>query len=177
MNVFVLNSGRCGSATFIKACRHISNFSAGHESLATRLGAERLAYPPRHIEADNRLSWLLGRLDDAYGAGAYYVHQTRALAPTAASFSRRFTLDIGIMPAYQHGILMGAEGAEPLAVAKDYLHTIDSNIRHFLRDKPHQMHFSLETAQADFARFWEWIGAEGDKQAALAEWHVRHNAS
>lgn len=56
MNVFVLNSGRCGSTTFIAACRHITNYSSGHESRATLIGEERLAYPTQHIEADNRLS-------------------------------------------------------------------------------------------------------------------------
>ena len=28
MNVFILNAGRCGSMTFIAACRHITNYEA-----------------------------------------------------------------------------------------------------------------------------------------------------
>ena len=63
MNIFVLNTGRCGSTTFIKACQHIRNYTALHESRANRIAEQRLAYPRDHIEADNRLSWFLGRLD------------------------------------------------------------------------------------------------------------------
>ena len=88
MNVFVLNSGRCGSMTFIRACRHIRNYSAGHESRVQLLGEQRLAYAPDHIEADNRLCWLLGRLDAAYGEHAYYVHLSREPAATAVSSTR-----------------------------------------------------------------------------------------
>lgn len=77
MNVFVLSTGRCGSTTFVKACEHITNFSAAHESRTGLLGAARLDYAGNHIEADNRLSWLLGRLDRTYGNAAFYVHLRR----------------------------------------------------------------------------------------------------
>ncbi len=86
MNVFVLCTGRCGSSTFIEACHHIANYTSAHESRSSLLGAERLAYPAQHIEADNRLSWLLGRLDAAYGDSAFYVHLQRNHPDTAASF-------------------------------------------------------------------------------------------
>jgi len=176
MNVFVLNSGRCGSTTFIEACRHIRNYSAGHETRLRLIGPQRLAYPARHIEADNRLSWLLGRLDQAYGANAFYVHLTRARAPTAASFARR--ADFGIMQAYREGMLLGGEPHQSAeALALDYLDTVAANIECFLRDKPARMDFRLEHAEADFRLFWQAIGAEGDLDAALAEWGVRYNAS
>ncbi|MEW7981972.1 MAG: hypothetical protein G8D58_03810 [gamma proteobacterium symbiont of Phacoides pectinatus] len=176
MNVFVLNSGRCGSTTFIQACRHIDNFSAGHESRIGRIGPQRLAYPPNHIEADNRLSWLLGRLDRTYGDNARYVHLIREPDATARSFHKR--REMGIMRAYREGILLGGEpGQEPLAIAHDYLDTVDSNIRLFLRDKRQCMEFHLENAGADFQRFWSWIGAEGDLAQALAQLEINHNAS
>lgn len=176
MNVFVLNSGRCGSTTFIAACRHIRNFSAGHESRIHCLGEARLAYPARHIEADNRLSWLLGRLERAYGKDAYYVHLTRAPTAVAESFARR--AHFGILKAYHEGILL-REGTpdDPLALAQDYLDTVEANIELFLKDKPRVLRVRLENAKEDFCRFWQWIGAEGDLSAALAEWDVRHNAS
>ncbi len=47
MNVFVLTTGRSGSLTFAEACRHISNYSSGHETRVGLIGAERLAYPGR----------------------------------------------------------------------------------------------------------------------------------
>ncbi len=56
MDVFVLCTGRCGSTTFIKACAHITNYTAAHESRTGLLGSDRLDYPGKHIEADNRLS-------------------------------------------------------------------------------------------------------------------------
>jgi hypothetical protein len=175
VNVFVLNSGRCGSMTFIRACSHIRNYSAGHESRIQLLGEQRLAYPPNHIEADNRLSWVLGRLDAAYGERAYYVHLARDTAATAASFAQRSRF--GIMQAYREGILLhDRPRASDLALAEDYLRTVEANIALFLRGKPHQMSFSLECAKHDFRQFWDWIGAEGDWAAALAEWDTAHNA-
>jgi hypothetical protein len=176
MNVFILNSGRCGSTTFIQACRHISNYSAGHESRIHKIGNERLAYPDNHIEADNRLSWLLGRLNQRYGDRAFYVHLTRGRQATAASFARRS--DFGIMQAYREGYLLGGEtGQTAHDLALDYLDTVETNIALFLRDKTRQMAFRLENAQADFQTFWQQIGAEGDLGRALAEWDTRHNAS
>mgnify|MGYP001467614725 CR=1 FL=1 len=47
----------------------------------------------------------------------------------------------------------------------------------FLKDKTHKIGVALETAEADFPRFWRAIGAEGDLDAALAEFRVPHNAS
>jgi len=75
-NIFVLSTGRCGSTTFYKACSHFSNYTSGHETLSSKLGIQRFAYPAFHIESDNRLSWLLGRLDTEYGNSAFYVHLT-----------------------------------------------------------------------------------------------------
>ncbi|EGV51472.1 hypothetical protein [Candidatus Endoriftia persephone] len=176
MNVFVLNSGRCGSTTFIQACRYIDNFSAAHESRIQLLGPQRLAYPEQHIEADNRLAWFLGRLERAYGTGAFYVHLQRDPAATAASFAKRS--EFGIMQAYREGILLGAQSDQTSqALAEDYLDTIEANIALFLRDKPQQMVFRLENAKADFTEFWDRIGASGELSAALEEWQVQYNAS
>ncbi len=87
MNVFILNTGRCGSYTFHEACSHIKNFTSGHESRSTILGPNRLDYPENHIESDNRLSWLLGRLDKKYGDNAYYVHLLRNEKDLVYSFA------------------------------------------------------------------------------------------
>jgi hypothetical protein len=71
MNVFVLSPGRCGSVTLAYACRHATNFRAGHETNCRLLGGQRFGYPPNFIEIDNRLSWMLGRLERAYGDKAW----------------------------------------------------------------------------------------------------------
>ena len=176
MNIFILNTGRCGSTTFIKACHHISNYTAAHESLAAETGVQRLNYPPRHIEADNRLSWILGRLDNKYSDNAFYVHLSRNKEQTADSFIKRS--DYGIMKAYREGILMG--GHTQLSqnfIAHDYIETVESNIQLFLKDKTHKMNFTLENAAQDFEVFWNKINAEGDFNAALNEWNTSYNAS
>ena len=175
MNVFILNAGRCGSTTFIQACQHISNYTALHESRVTLTGEQRLAYPSNHIEADNRLSWLLGRLDRQYGNDAFYVHLSRETLASANSFIHR--QHFGIMQAYREGILLGGQRQTAHDIALDYLDTVESNIALFLQDKTHKMLFQLETAVADFTHFWQEIGAQGDLQKALAEWSTRYNAS
>jgi hypothetical protein len=176
MNVFVLNTGRCGSSTFIQACRHITNYSAGHETRSTLIGPERLAYPANHIEADNRLSWLLGRLDGTYGSDAFYVHLTREREKVAGSFVRR--ADMGIMRAYREGILMGGhQGVSQRELAMDYIETVEANIVHFLNDKANKIRVRLETAEQDFTAFWNRIGAQGGLAQALQEWRIPYNAS
>lgn len=179
MNVIVLCTGRCGSVTFIKAAKHISNFSAGHESRSHMTGNARFAYPIKHIEADNRLSWLLGRLDEVIGDSAFYVHLQRDLIDTARSFAKRH--DRGIMKAYKTDILMRSEikntNTDVLDYCIDYCNTVNSNIKLFLKDKTHKMDFHLETAERDFANFWEAIDAKGDYPNGLSEWKNNYNAS
>jgi hypothetical protein len=176
MNVFVLTAGRSGSLTFVRACEHITNYSAGHETRSGRLGADRLAYPDRHIEADNRLTWLLGRLDDAFGDRAFYVHLKRDPEAVATSFRRRWNKPV--MRAYRKGILLDLDpDTDPMAVARDYVDTVERNIELFLRGRHGTMIFELEAAARDFPRFWQHIGAEGDLDAAIAEFSVRHHAS
>jgi len=176
MNVFILNSGRCGSTTFIKACQHITNYSAAHESLLSNIGAQRLDYPDNHIEADNRLCWLLGRLDKSYGDNAFYVHLKRKPQDTANSFAKR--IDFGILKAYEQGVLMhDTHQLHACDIASDYIETVNSNIELFLKDKTHKMLISLETVQADFTDFWQRIGAQGNRENALSEWSINYNAS
>lgn len=176
MNIFILNTGRCGSTTFIKACHHISNYTALHESRATLIGKERLNYPINHIEADNRLSWFLGRLDRQYADSAFYIHLSRDLSKTVNSFAQRE--NYGIMQAYREGILLGGEdGQSATDIAHDYIDTVESNIEFFLQNKNNKMSFSLESAKDGFRLFWEMIGAEGELDKALSEWDINYNAS
>lgn len=180
-NVFVLCTGRCGSTTFDRACRHMTNWTAGHETRSHMTGPDRFAYAPRHIEADNRLSWMLGRLDRAYGGDAAYVHLTRDAEEVARSYARR--AGYGIMHAYFHGIVfpapdMVARDTRPLlGHARDMVDTVTANIESFLRDKPHVMRLRLEDIETGFPAFWDWVGAEGRLDLALQEWSIRHNES
>jgi hypothetical protein len=54
--------------------------------------------------------------------------------------------------------------------------TINANIRHFLREKPH-VTIDIETAGDSFPGFWKWIRAEGRLGAALRELNKRYNRS
>lgn len=177
-NIFVLCTGRCGSTTLALACGHFTNFTASHESRTHLTGRERLAFPARHIEIDNRMAWFLGRLDATWGDGAAYVHLTRDPEAVAESFSQR--AGQGILKAYRQEILMGAPKRSPktplIDYCRDYVDTVTRNIALFLKDKTHVMTMRLETLEADFDRLAEWIGAEGDLAAARAQLAVRHNA-
>ncbi len=176
-NIFVLCTGRCGSTTFIEAAKHITNFSAAHESRTHFFGSSKLDYPSHHIEADNRLSWHLGRLDAAYGDRAWYVHLTRNREEVATSMAERRPQGIGRF--YHRVILLGTKKistATRYDACLDFVDTVTANISLFLRDKTHVLPVALETGKADFDRFWDWIGAKGNRAAALAEWDVKHNA-
>jgi hypothetical protein len=176
MNVFVLCTGRCGSHTFIEACKHISNFSAGHETRSRFIGDERLNYGANHIEADNRLAWFLGRLDKKYGDDAFYVHLTRDRQRNAASMSKY--MHMGILEAYTDGILMRSSYRnDPMEFSLDLYDTINMNIETFLKDKSRKMDFALENAKDDFRIFWERVGAQGDLDKALGEWDRTYNKS
>ncbi|WP_404361158.1 hypothetical protein [Methylotuvimicrobium sp. KM1] len=179
MNVFILSTGRCGSVTFIKACKHITNYSCSHESRCTKLGESRVDYPVDHIEADNRLSWFLGRLDEKYGNNALYIHLKRNDLQTARSYAEKERYHGGIMKAYRGmGILLEIpEDTDPMSIAIDYCDTVNSNINLFLKDKTNKMIVNLENIDQDFRVFWELIKAKGDMEAALSEFKVNYNAT
>ena len=180
MNAFVLCTGRCGSKTFFNACKHIKNFSCGHETLRRHIGSDRMAFPNNHIEIDNRLSWFLGKLESAYGNDAVYVHLIRNTEDVATSFAKRWNQ--GIIAAYTAGILQGDPSgfkteSDRIAICRDYCETVNSNIVHFLKGKNRQMTFQLESSKTDFSDFWSMIGANGDFYRALAEFRKRYNST
>src|SRR5262245_47737972 len=191
MNVYVLCTGRCGSETFAKACRHMSNFTAAHESQKPkdpspwpkdpspwRLPYRPLSYPERHIEVDNRLTSFLGALDKEYGKSALYVHLLRNRNEVATSLARRG--EESILFSFAWGVLQYYRAARHLTdtqryeLGVHYWETVNSNIELFLRDKPKKLTMWLHDIKGPFAQFWTGIGAEGDLNAALAEWDIRH---
>lgn len=172
MNVFVLSTGRCGSTTFAKACGYIENYSTAHESQAQVIGFNRLSYPQSHIEVDNRLSWMLGSLDQRYGNDAFYVHLKRDRLSTASSFLKRWDVTYSIIRHYAEGILM-LEKEECLQGGNmdcclDYYDKVNDNIAFFLKDKANKMNIDLETWEDTFPIFWQRIGALGNLDAALS---------
>ena len=183
MNVFILNTGRCGSSAFIKACSHITNYSSAHESKNGLLQKSRFNYPKNHIEADNRLSWQLGKLDEAYGNDAIYVHLKRSTKDTARSFARRYSH--GIIKAFYITLISNnqpkiikrmSKQNEPIDVAIDYCDTVNSNIKFFLKDKKHKILINIENIDKDFMLFWKLIDAKGNINDALDEFNIKHNS-
>ncbi len=183
MNVFILNTGRCGSSAFIKACSHITNYSSAHESKNGLLQKSRFNFPKNHIEADNRLSWQLGKLDEAYGNDAIYVHLKRSTKDTARSFARRYS--DGIIKAFYITLISNnqpkaikrmSKQSEPIDVAIDYCDTVNSNIKFFLKDKKHKMLIKIENIDKDFILFWKLIDAKGNINNALDEFNIKHNS-
>lgn len=179
MNIFVLSTGRCASTTFAEACRHMTNYSAAHESRSTLLGDEHFNFPQNHIEVDNRLSWFLGWIDEIYGDKAYYVHLVRSKDSVAKSFNQRWDWDVSIIRAYAQHILTKrlVDQDERLNICLDLWETMNKNIELFLKDKTNKMVFQLEEYEEHFQTFWKNIKAEGDLNAGLAEWENKHNAS
>jgi len=180
MNVFVLCTGRSGSSGFIEACKHITNFSAAHESLSDKLGLERFQFPDRHIEADNRLAWQLGQLDKTYGKEAFYIHLKRDEKATAKSYMNRFLLPKSIIYAYADGIKKlppeALSSHDRFHVCLDYVQTVNTNIEIFLKDKPSQLVVNLDNITEDFKVFWTKIKADGDLETALSEFDKKHNS-
>ncbi len=187
--------------TFARACEHISNYTADHESRVSAHGAARLDYPDDHIEVDNRLAFFLGPLAERF-PDARYVHLVRDTEATARSFLARWRVNpppprpsgrlarlrwqmqvqhprANLMSAFAHGLLMRGKPwptRRRIEVSRFLVETMNANIRTFLETRPHII-VNLETVDDDFPEFWRWIGAVGDLDAALDEWTVRHNAT
>lgn len=176
MRVFVLSTGRCGSTTFARACKHVTNFTSGHETRSRLKGPDRLDYPDNHIECDNRLSWLLGRLDDRFGDEAFYVHLLRDPKHVAQSYNRRWKKKASIVKAYRDGIHMSPDEPNSEEWILEFIDTVTKNIEFFIANKSRVFTLHMEEAEQEFPKFLDRIGAEGDLVAATNEWSIRHNA-
>jgi hypothetical protein len=127
---------------------------------------------------DNRLTWLLGRLEYYYGNSAIYIHMKRDKKETAKSFLRRFKSQQSIIKAYKNGILKSAKDHyKKIDYCEDYVDTVNSNIELFLKDKGSVMEFHLENAVEDFKKFWHFIEAKGDFNKAIKTWEQKFNVS
>jgi hypothetical protein len=197
VRVFVLGTGRTGSTTFARACRHITNHTAAHESRIDVVEG-RLDYPDDHIEADNRLSWFVGTLVKRY-PDALFVSLTRDPEAVVGSYRHRFRDTwaplgrlrsdlvravrhrhrLSIVDGFAHSIVYRdapLHGAEVDEVLRLFVETVNDNVDLALEGR-HHLRLHLETLVDEFPAFWDRIGAEGDLAAALDELRVRHNAT
>jgi hypothetical protein len=176
MRVFVLSPGRSGSATFTEACRHMTNYTAGHETRSDRVKA-RFDYPDNHIEVDNRLTWMLGGLGAASAPEDRFVWLRRDSRSVIASFLGRWegSYRASIIKAFAHGIIQRrTDWDDREAVVRFYVETVEANIAEFVKARDHMV---VRLGTSDFDTFWDWIDARGDRDAAVETWARVHNAS
>jgi len=179
MRVFVTGTGRCGSVTFSKACGHIKNYTCGHETHTNkRIAGEKagdilnLDYPPNHIEASSQLAIQIPLLCKKY-PDAKWVHLIRLDRDACArSLCRRS--DMKAFASYNflnsHPVRLDVA----YAIYDTMTTTIDACLEgRYLSGKA--MVIQLENVKADWQGFWNWIDAEGDFDASLAEWDTRYN--
>lgn len=185
LRVFVLSPGRSGSLAFATACAQIENFDAGHETRTGMVGPERLQYPPHHIECDNRLAWMLGRLDLTNDPkSTLYVHLQRNPVKVADSYAARIGNTTSIVEAYAAGVAcLRPHSAKrrtytPAKIASDMVETVNANISHFLSSRPESsMIVRLDDIQHDFEVFWHRVGATGNLNLALESFDTPVNTS
>jgi len=182
-NIFILSAGRCGSMTFIRACKHITNYSSEHESgrLLESHKKYNLIYPEYHIESDNRLTWFLGSIHKLYGIDAFYIKLTRDKDKIINSYLKRKSLNQGIIPAFAINIFQ----QNKWKVSKDgykwavehYVNTVYDNIDYFLKDKHYKMELDIDNPINNYKLFWNEIHADGDMQLALNEFSKSYNST
>lgn len=181
MNVFVLTTGRSGSAAFINACKFITNYTCGHESNACKINEEKFNYPENHIEADNRLAWFLGDLDLRFQEKVFYVHLIRNKEKTVSSLKKRILSNTSIIRSFASGILKNPyytlSKREITEVTNLYYSTVNQNIEFFLKDKSNFMTIQLKSIDQEFEKFWQSIGAKGDLEGALKSFNKPVNTS
>lgn len=183
--VFVPCTGRCGSLTFVKACEHFTNFTAGHETLSLQHGKRtdarywEMDYPAYHIEADSRLAWMLGALDHKYrDHETYYIHLVRPKDEVVRSRMLRLKRGWGnLSRLFAKLFYVDPEKIDEEVLGGLYDITVQ-NIEAFIAHKPNSMTVRLgPNVKRDFRRFCRAVGAEGDIEAAVAEWDTKHHQS
>lgn len=172
MRVFVVGTGRCGTSTFYQACRHVANFTAGHESAARTLGL--YPYPDGHIEVAAHLSMAMGRVMRAHQS-ARWVHLIRDRDDAVRSLASQSQVQLDSFARHW----FQAFQADPNEVAAAFYDCVNANIERMLETVPPQRSktLQLERIGDQWQEFWDWIGAEGDFEASLAEWERRYNSS
>jgi hypothetical protein len=183
MRVFVTGTGRCGTSTFYHACKHITNYTCGHE---TKTGPKRicdLEYPDNHIEVSSHLALFIPLLRQRY-PDALWVHLIReknacvkSLASQSSDNLERWSLNwFEAAPAK----------SELPEVAELYYHTINSLIQASLTESrlgveapPRLIPVVLKEGESSSVKFWDifWgqAGCQGDYAASLAEWNRAYN--
>jgi hypothetical protein len=172
LNVFVTGTGRCGSVSFWRACQHITNYTAFHES-----PCGLLSYPDLHIEVNPQLRYVIEIVARRH-PDAKWVHLVRDREQTAASLAR---LDGGnwlrsFCPFMNTVMPCG----DPIERARRVYDIITAQIDASLAASvpaENRMEVHLSSIGEDWPKFWQWIGAAGDLESSLKSWETPYNTS
>jgi hypothetical protein len=168
MRVFVTGTGRCGSVCFKHACEHIENYTCGHETYNGLL-----EYPDNHIEINPQFRHNLYTLVKKYPT-AKFVHLIRE---REACINSLLKLNDGlVVESYRILYPSIMENASPRAAAERFYDAENELIRMQI-NKASNMTIYLESAKEQWAAFWDWIGATGDRLASTNEWDHPRNTS
>lgn len=168
VRVFVTGTGRCGTCTFYQACRHLTNYTAGHESDAGSLTPAD--WPDRHVEVSSTLAWSMALLVPRY-PGAVWVHLVRERGACVRSLAAQCPVQVEQWAQLtRHAFRAGRHAA-----AGAYYDAVNAAVAALL-PTDRSMTFRVEDAAAAWPAFWRLIGGAGDLRAAAAEWGRAYNA-
>lgn len=170
MRVFVVGTGRCGTVSFSVACRYITNYTSGHETIS-----HELVYPDQHIEVNPHFHARLHTLIHKY-PDARWVHLIRKRDTCVESLASMDDGEVMMSLGRLYPSIYPAHDA--LTIASSFYHDINLRINRALcamisPDRRMAMH--LETIKYQWQSFWHWIQAKGNYDESLASWDTPHN--
>jgi len=169
MQVFVTGTGRCGSVCFSHACRHITNFSSGHETKAVDL-----IYCDNHIEVNTQLWIVIPKLVEMY-PNAKWVHLVRDNSTCVPSIAALDHGEVAAAFAKLFGtIITGSGFFSAMRLYEAATQNIRANLSSLV-SAGNKIEVSLENAKEGWADFWEMIDANGDFNESLRCWDTPVN--
>jgi hypothetical protein len=179
MRIFVIGTGRCGTVTFSKACKHITNYTSGHETTTHGKLGNNFEFPDNHIEIDPRLSIFVPLLREKY-PDALFVHLQRERKSCIKSLAKRNSLfhfgcfRLGSLPKQCNenlDLLARLYYDSTIKMLESYMFIDD----HVFENK--FMHIWLQDIEQGFSRMLKITDAECDKQKAFKELQIKYNKS
>jgi len=169
VRVFVTGTGRCGSVTCAKACGHISNYTAAHETHWGRCQVPEVVHPDRHIEVAPQLVLWIPWLRKLY-PDSHWVHLIRGdQLGCCESLATRCRASMECFSIQWFGLR-----GDPDAAASCFYDAINDLCAALMPTD--RTEILLEDPEPGWRQFWQAIGAEGNLEAALATWRTKHNA-
>jgi len=185
--VLVTGTGRCGSTTFLAACRKITNWSSYQESIFRRPWDRKLDIPERTIEVSPPLAFWVPRLladyprllvvhlwrrrDDCVRSLARLrnVHRRRVMAHWALQWTGVAVADDHVLAAAG----MFYDGVNDwIDLAAQAFAPVD---RPDYQGRARFIRFDCDNMRDNFPRFWAMIQAEGDLDGAMTTLTQRFN--